>query len=194
MRDKVNGWSVAEELMRIGALKQIAARGKVKAVREWVQSFLETDEKLVLFAHHKEVIEALREAFPEAAVLRGSDSTRARQDAVDRFQNNPECRLFIASLMAGGVGITLTAASHVAFIEYPWRPADLLQGEDRIHRIGQEAESVNVWHFVAERTVDEDIIELLNSKMATIQAVTDGKVSDDQDGSSIVKAIIRRFQ
>jgi SNF2 family DNA or RNA helicase len=128
----------AEQLVRIEALKQLAARGKIAAATEWITSFIESGEKLIVFAHHQEIQDELLVLFPSAAVVRGGDDVLIRQANVDRFQTDANCRLIVCSLRAGGVGITLTAASNVCFLELGWTPAEHDQAEDRCHRIGQK--------------------------------------------------------
>src|SRR6266851_671965 len=163
----------AEHLVKIETLKQLAARGKIEGVREWVENFLESGEKLVLFAHHRDIQELLVKTFPGCASVRGDDDVEVRQNNVDRFQNDPTCRLIVCSLKAGGVGITLTAASNVAFVEQGWNPADMQQAEDRVHRIGQK-QSVNVWKLLAPETIDMDIAELIAAKAVVVDAASDG--------------------
>ena len=112
-----------------------------------------------------------------------------RQEYVDAFQEDPMVRLIICNIAAGGVGITLTAASDVAFVELPWRPADLDQAEDRCHRIGQE-DSVTCWYLLAERTVEEDISAVLDAKRGITEAVIDGK---EVASISLVSALMRKI-
>ncbi len=126
----------AEQLVRINALNQLAATGKMDAVTEWVQNFLDSGEKLVLFAHHREIVDALAERFGAPSIT-GDTPAEARQVAVDAFQQDPAVRLIVLNLQAGGVGLTLTAASNVAFCELGWTPAAHDQAEDRCHRIGR---------------------------------------------------------
>jgi SWI/SNF-related matrix-associated actin-dependent regulator 1 of chromatin subfamily A len=162
----------AEQLVRINALKQLAAQGKMDAVTEWVETFLESGEKLVLFAHHREIVRALAERFGAPSIT-GDTPAEARQAAVDAFQNDPEVRLIVLNLQAGGVGLTLTAASNVAFCELGWTPAAHDQAEDRCHRIGQ-TDSVTAYYLLAEQTIDEDIEELIERKRRVVSEATEG--------------------
>jgi hypothetical protein len=182
----------AEQLVRIEALKRLAAQGKLVAAQGWITDFLDAaeGEKLVVFAHHVDMQTALWEAFPGAARLMAEDSVQERQANVDRFQTDPDCRLIVCSLTAGGVGITLTAASNVAFLELGWTPAAMSQAEDRVHRIGQR-DAVTAWYLLAAGTIDEDIEALLEAKRAVVDAATDGGAV--ADGESILADLLARL-
>lgn len=164
----------AEHLVRLNALRHVAAKGKLAAAREWVADFLEgSDEKLIVFAHHVEIQRALLSEFPDAARVLGEDSAETRAEQVARFQDDPECRLIVCSLQAAGIGITLTAASNVAFIELGWTPALHDQAEDRAHRMGQQG-NVTCWYLLADGTIDDDMHDLIEQKRAVVTAATDG--------------------
>ena len=170
--------SNAEALAEIEALKQLCIKGKMKQSIDWVKNFLDIGEKLVVFATHKLTIETLMEEFKDQAVkIDGSVSQKARQEAVDRFQDDPSIRLFVGNIQAAGVGITLTAASNVAFLELPWTRAALSQAEDRCHRIGQK-NAVNIYYLLASDTIDEKIASLIDQKRKVLDSVLDGKESD----------------
>jgi len=166
--------SKINQLTRIEHLKQLAANGKIKAAIDWCVDFIENDKKLIIFATHKKIVDELMQRFGKIAVkIDGSVTTAERQKAVDKFQNNPNTKIFVGNIDAAGVGLTLTAASDVAFIEFPWTPGKLNQAIDRAHRIGQK-DTVNVHYLVAERTIDEDIIEILDKKTKVINGIIDG--------------------
>lgn len=103
----------------------------------------------------------------------GGYSTADRQRAVDDFQNDDKVQVLLATVIAGGVGITLTAARHVIFNDLDWVPANHWQAEDRAYRIGQE-HTVNVYYFKALDTIDEFVGQLLEAKSHLISAVVDG--------------------
>jgi SWI/SNF-related matrix-associated actin-dependent regulator of chromatin subfamily A-like protein 1 len=116
------------------------AHRKLPMAIQHIQDALQTVEKVVVFAHHTDIIDALMSSLAEHQPVRvtGADSPEARHRSVDQFQNDPACRVFIGNIRAAGVGLTLTAASRVIFVESSWTPADLLQCADRCHRIGQK--------------------------------------------------------
>lgn len=161
-----------EEMSRIRKMTAIA---KVPQVVDHVNAALSESGKVVLFAHHREAISAFAEAWGAAAVqLTGSDDARAREDAVQRFQHDTSCRVFLGSITAAGVGITLTASSHVVFHELDWRPSQMSQAEDRCHRIGQH-DSVLVQHLVLEGSVDEYMAGILIEKQEVLDAALDAE-------------------
>lgn len=185
-KEKADKASQAEVLVEFEKLKQLATTGKIEAIKEWVTDFLESGEKLVLFATHTLTLDLLQKAFPKISVrLDGSTSQGGRQEAVDRFQNDDEIRLFLGNIKAAGVGITLTAASNVGFVELPWTPGDYEQASDRLHRIGQK-NVVNVWTLVAQNTVEEDIAVILSEKQKVLAAVLDGKEVDENTVLSLL--------
>ena len=148
--------------------------------------------KVVVFAHHKDVVRAIASEFGNTAVTLVGDTPMAqRQAAVDRFQNDPDCQVFIGSIGAAGVGHTLTAASTVIFVELDWVPANISQAEDRCHRIGQTS-SVLVQHLVLEGSIDAHMAETVIAKQGIIGQALDNEIGemieDDQMAALIQKA------
>jgi len=173
---KADQASKAEALVKIGKLKQLAAKGKIKTIVQWIKDWLEeTDQKLVVFGVHRSILQELKDKFPTAAVVDGSVSNRDRQSAVDRFQTDPKCRLFFGNLKAAGVGITLTEASTALFLELGWTPGEMEQAEDRIYRIGQLAASVNIIYFLGLNTIEERVWEMIEKKRDICSRILDGK-------------------
>ncbi|MEX1024837.1 MAG: DEAD/DEAH box helicase [Planctomycetota bacterium] len=163
----------------LAKLRQDSAIAKVPLVVEHLRSLLTETDKVVVFAHHRAVVRELADAFGDAAVtLAGDDSTAARQSAVDRFQTDATCRLFVGSITAAGLGITLTASAHVVFAELDWVPARMTQAEDRTHRIGQ-TNSVLIQHLVLEGSLDARMVGTLLKKQRVIDRVVDGGESED---------------
>jgi SNF2 family DNA or RNA helicase len=180
----------ARQLVEMEALKMTAARGKLVAVGRWVEDFLESGEKLVLFGWHREIVDALAQRFG-APKITGDTSTGERQEAVDTFQEDPETRLLVANVRAGGLGLTLTAASNVAFCELGWTPAEHDQAEDRCHRIGQ-TDSVGAWYLLAEDTIESRIYALIEKKRAVVDAATEGAA--EVAGGSVISDLAEFLQ
>lgn len=181
----------AESMTRLGYLLRLAARLKLPYVVEWAEQFLDqTGEKLVIFGVHKEVLGQLRQSLKYKSVLiDGSVTGSRRQQLVDQFQQDPKTRLFLGNLRAAGVGLTLTAASTVAFAELSYRPADLLQAEDRVHRIGQ-VNQVAEYYLVAHGTIEEKLCRVLQKKLEMISSVIDGRPARDFDVLSQVRRLL----
>lgn len=156
----------------MATFRKNSAMAKVPYV---VEHLADLDGKVVVFAHHHAVIDAIAESLGKSAVrLDGRCSMFQRQEAVDRFQNDPECRAFVGSIQAAGIGLTLTASSHVVFAELDWVPGNMTQAEDRLHRIGQQ-DSVLVQHLVLEGSLDARMAKILVQKQQVIDSALDKK-------------------
>uniref|UniRef100_A0A6M3MF64 Putative helicase n=1 Tax=viral metagenome TaxID=1070528 RepID=A0A6M3MF64_9ZZZZ len=151
------------------------AVAKVPQVIEHVDSLLEGDEeqKVLVFAHHHDVVDALAVHWgAKSVVLTGRNKPEERDAAVQRFQNDPACRVFIGSIQAAGVGLTLTAADLVVFAELDWVPANMSQAEDRCHRIGQRRQ-VLVQHLVFDGSLDAQMAKTLVAKQTIMDQALD---------------------
>ena len=187
--DKIAKAMRGEVMVRINILRQISARGKVRDVIEFVKDFRENGKKIILFCSLHEVVDQLKHYFPTAVSVTGRDSQDEKQRAVDAFQNNPKADIIICSIKAAGVGLTLTASSNVAFVEFPWTYADCCQCEDRAHRIGQK-DSVTCYYFLGRRTIDEKVYRIIQEKKNIANAVT-GSTEDIEE--NIVDMVARIF-
>lgn len=178
-----------EVMVKIGVLKNISARGKIADVVEYVNDVIDSGEKIVLFTHLHDVQNNLKKHFPGALTILGDDDGNTRQRNVDAFQKDPDKKIIICSIKAAGVGITLTAASRVAFVELPWHPADSEQCEDRCHRIGQ-VDSVQCTYFLGKSTIDEWIYQIINDKREVANTITGAKDVVEQ---SVIDGVINLF-
>jgi superfamily II DNA or RNA helicase len=179
LAEKIDSALRAEALVKLNALRHLAARGKLHASVEWIKTFLESGERLVVFAHHRDIQAHLVKAFPRAARILGTDPIEERQSNVELFQRQRGgASLCICSLEAASHGFTLTAAASVAFIELGWTPAKHDQAEDRVHRIGQDRH-VTAWYLLAADTIDERIAALIDYKRAVVGSVTDGTAGSE---------------
>lgn len=180
-RDNGEGKDKVNALQKIEALKQLAVKGKLKALMDWIDNFLEeSEESLVIMAWHINIVDSIFERYERDAVrVYGATSAAARDKAVKDFQSGAK-RVFVGNIKSAGVGITLTKASHMAIVELPWTPGDMDQAEDRIHRIGQ-VQRVTIWYLLGARTIEMEIAELLDEKRKTVEAIIDGRATEEAD-------------
>ncbi len=150
---------------------------KVPQAVEYIRDMLDSGvEKVVVFAHHVEVIGLLREALQDygVEVITGATSATARQQACDSFQKDPARRVFIGNILAAGVGVTLTAAQDVVLVESSWVPGENDQAIDRLHRIGQIG-SVLAHILVVEGSLDAKILGSAAHKAGDVGKILDGQ-------------------
>ncbi|WP_323992840.1 DEAD/DEAH box helicase [Nguyenibacter sp. L1] len=175
----------------ISRVRHETALAKVPMVIEAVRDAVEASGKVILFAHHSDVVEALADGLSDLGVvsITGSTPPAQRQGIVDRFQADQNVRVFIGNIQAAGVGLTLTASSHVIFAELDWTPSGMSQAEDRAHRLGQR-NAVLIQHIVLEKSLDLMLARKLVQKQRIIDAALNGQGSqteaaaeaDDEDG------------
>jgi SWI/SNF-related matrix-associated actin-dependent regulator 1 of chromatin subfamily A len=161
----------------IAVIRRETGTAKIKAALAFIADETEGLDKVVVYAHHQDVLKALHEALTPSVLVTGQTPAKARAQAVDRFQEPQGPKYFVASITAMGVGVTLTAASRVIFVEQSWTPAELEQAECRLHRIGQ-ANAVLSQYLVVRDSIDEKILSAVVSKMRVIEAVLVGPASE----------------
>lgn len=165
-------------LGRLAKIRKKTAMLKIKPAVQLLKDAI-LSHKVVVFAHHRQLVLALAEEFrKEAAHVIGGMNQEARATAVRRFQGDETCRLFVGSIRAAGVGLTLTAASHVVFLELDWSPASMAQAEDRCHRVGQK-NCVQVQYYVFRDTIDEWIARQLVQKEIMVDMALRHYSTDD---------------
>lgn len=164
-----------EALVRFMTLRSLATKGKIAQAVDFIRTFLDSGKKLIVFCSLHEIVDELQKVFPRAVTVTGRDSAVNKQASVDAFQNNPNVQLIICSIKAAGVGLTLTAASDVAFIELAWTYADCCQCEDRAHRIGQK-DNVTCYYLLGRGTIDHTIYRLIHRKKSIANEIMN---SDD---------------
>lgn len=169
--DKLQRAIRGDIMVRMNILKQVSARGKVESAAEIIHNTIDGGQKLIVFCFLKEVVAALKAAFPQAVTVTGSDNDKQKQTAVDRFQQDDSCKLIILNYRSGGTGLTLTAASNVLFVEFPWTYSDCCQAEDRAHRNGQK-NAVTCTYLLGDGTIDEYMYNLIQTKKAIANGVT----------------------
>lgn len=183
---------------KLTALRKLAAIGKIDAAIEWIVAHAEgTGRPLVVMAHHRDVTVGLSDKLREiefrtpsgprkfrVGQIIGGMSEKERTSDKDSFQRG-EIDVIVCSIQAAGVGLTLTRASDTLFVERAWKPALLVQAEDRIYRIGQK-NSCTITYLDAAGTVDEWLQILLKDKQSTVSGVVDGLDLTDEQAEAFV--------
>lgn len=166
-------------LSKLEALKQASFKAKRNSMIDWIKEYLEINDKLVVFIWHKESCEILENEFKGISVsITGKTPVGERQKIVETFQNNPKIKLFIGQIKSAGVGLTLTKSRAVAFLEFGTTAPGMEQAEDRVHRIGQEADSVLAYYLIMENSIDEQIMEVLNRRNKDLKMVMNNEDED----------------
>jgi len=164
------------DFTEMARLRHETAIAKIPLVADFIREALEDDagKKIIVAAHHHDMVDGLANALLDFSpvALTGETTEADRQGVVDRFQNDPQTRVFIGSIQAAGVGITLTAASHVIFGELDWVPGVVSQFEDRAHRIGQ-TETVLIQHLVLAGSIDARMAKTIVEKQEVIDSALD---------------------
>lgn len=166
-------------LSKLEALKQASFKAKMNSMLRWIKEYLEINEKLVVFIWHRESCEILDKEFKGKCVsVTGDTPTKKRDELKERFQNDPKIKLFIGQIKSAGVGLTLTSSKAVAFLEFGSTAPGMEQAEDRVHRIGQTADSVLAYYLVLENSIDEQIMEILNKRNKDLKRVMNNEDED----------------
>lgn len=185
--DKVH-MSTANLLAMVSRLRQATAcpsilttepimSAKVERAVDLAEQIVSSGEKVVIFSTFKETVKQLAEQLKHLGIVLGTgdNDDSEIEEAKQAFQNDPDTKVFIGTWQKCGVGITLTAASYMIFIDHPWTSAGCEQAEDRIHRIGT-SNSVFIYRLIARDTIDERVLELVNDKRALSSYIIDDEV------------------
>ncbi|WP_298442500.1 SNF2-related protein [Ferrimicrobium sp.] len=167
---------------QISKVRHETALAKIPQVLVHVKDILDNEgQKVIIFAHHRDVIDRLREGLEagdsdapgvETVSIMGGDAPEERQAAIASFQNDPATRVFLGSIGAAKEGITLTAADISIFAELDWVPGNLSQAEDRCYRIGQR-NSVLVQHLLVDGSIDALMADTILAKQAVLDEALD---------------------
>ena len=181
-----------EHLVRLSVLRRLAAKAKMEVATEWINARIENGKKVVVAAHHREVVDEIARKFGNIRI-QGGMSVEEVEENKRRFQTESinTAPVIVLSIQAAKTGHTLTAAEECLFVELPWTPADLDQTYSRLHRIGQKG-SVTSTYMLAAGTIDEDIYDLIEKKRSVVDAAIEGgEISEE---NSTVQMIMRLFE
>jgi SWI/SNF-related matrix-associated actin-dependent regulator 1 of chromatin subfamily A len=166
---------------RFEKLKQCAVNGKMNNAIDWINDFLLSGNKLVVFAHHRKIVSQLNKKYGAISV-KLDGSTTNRQEVIDKFIEDDKIKLFIANIKSGSTGINglHDVCNNALFLELVYNPMLLEQAEGRLLRIGQD-KSVNIFYLLGANTIEEEIMEVLDNKKTIIDKTIDGKETEGKD-------------
>ncbi|RPI73053.1 MAG: DEAD/DEAH box helicase, partial [Desulfobacteraceae bacterium] len=145
---------------------------KLEMLLARLDEVLAEDHKVLVFSQFTSLLAIVRHRLDERKIVYEylDGQTRDRQQRVERFQTDPDCKLFLISLKAGGLGLNLTAAEYVFLLDPWWNPAVEAQAVDRTHRIGQK-NRVFAYRLICKDTVEEKVLELQKTKKALADSI-----------------------
>lgn len=179
-----------KHLMEMSILRKMSARAKMPIVYEWIDERIESGKKVVVAAHHREIVNEIANKYGNLKI-QGGMSLEDVELAKGKFQSLPtaDAPVIVLSIQAAKTGHTLTAAQDVLFVEFPWTPADVDQTYSRCHRIGQVG-SVTATYMMAAGTIDEDIYRLIEKKRKVVDSATDGEWHDEISAADIITTFL----
>ena len=189
----------ALRLKKLNALREMTSNGKIEAAKDIIQNIVDSGEKVVVFSMYNNPLTELHETFKSSSVLlTGGTPDKKRRDMIERFQKDDKLKVFFGGMKSAGVGITLTSASNVLFIDYSWVPGDHSQAVDRVHRIGQTAESITAYQMFSKNTIDEQMNNTLRKK----QKIFDRLIEKDNvntglfenNESSLMQGVLKELE
>jgi SNF2 family DNA or RNA helicase len=176
-----NPLAVLTRLRQVTSLPQILSEkidesAKMERLEEMMEELAENGQKAIVFSNWSKVTTAAKKRLAKFNPAYIDGNTKDRMAEVERFQNDPSCKVIIGTIGAMGTGLTLTAANTVFFLDKPWNPANRDQAEDRAHRIGTTG-TVNIITLAVKDSVDDRIEELILEKEDMAEALVDGKLN-----------------
>jgi len=180
-------------------MRRLTGFAKLQPVTEFVTDFLlSTERKIVIFGHHKETLESLKEVLDSwcaeggwnpCEALKSSLDADQRQAVINKFKDDPRSRILIASTLASGEGLNLQFCSDAIMLERQWNPANEEQAETRFTRFGSTAEHVNVTYFISVGTIDEWLTELVEKKRALFNKLINRDENASWDEGGLMKEL-----
>ena len=169
----------AQNLIRLSVLRRLAAKAKMETINEWVEQRTSDGAKVVIAAHHRDVVDELANRFG-GLKIQGGMSVEDVETAKKKFQEESSATVMVLSIQAAKTGHTLTASQEILFVELPWTPADIDQTYSRLHRMGQRG-SVTATYALCAGTIDEEIYSLIASKRNVVNSAVDGSGSPESE-------------
>lgn len=168
-----------EHLVKLSVLRRLSAKAKMPAVHEWIEAHIADGKKVVVCAHHRDIVDELAKKYGNLRI-QGGMSVEDIEIQKKKFMtlSVEEAPVIVLSIQAAKTGHTLTASQDCLFVELPWTPADVDQTYSRLHRLGQQG-SVTSTYLLTSGTIDEEIYKLIQKKRAVVNASVDGGEKDE---------------
>ena len=183
----------AEKLTKLGELRKLATDGKVDSALSMIEQILDSDQKVVVFSVYNEPLELIKKKLGSSAImLTGKTDIKERREIIKAFQEDENIKVFLGGMKSAGVGITLTSAPNVLFIDYSWVPADHDQAADRIHRIGQKSSSITIYQLRAKDTIDDYMAKILEKKKKLFNKLIGGETTSDP--SNVMNELLKMIE
>ena len=171
--------SLSIQLNKLMKIRQLIAHEKLPNTYEFIDQCLEQDKKVIVFTNFTNPLMEIWSKYKKIAVpLYGQMKKEQRQESVDKFQNDPNTKIFVSNIVAGGVGITLTEAEVVIFNDLSFVPATMSQAEDRAFRIGQK-KNVSCLYPIFDNTIERIIYNIVERKKRIIDTVMGDNISEE---------------
>lgn len=188
--ERVEKAARAEFLVKMNLLKQLSLEGKVKAIKKWIEEWLEAneDDKLLVFGSHSTILKDIQKFFKNSLLVIGETTGKKREKTLSDFSSDPSKRLLFANIGCLGTGVDglQKVCSSMAILELPPRPSDLVQVIGRLERSGQQ-NPVTIQYLLSSSTIDKDLWEMLKNK----KSVTDMLNKGFEDDSSLM--ILKKY-
>lgn len=160
----------------LAEVRQNLALSKLPAAMDFIETLLETESKVVVFCHHRAVVEELKNGLRSngisaETIIGGMGQTR-RQSIIDQFKDDAHLRVIIANITAAGVGISLAAADVAVFVETSWVPAEMEQAEDRVWESWKTV-PVTIYKLLIEGSLDVEMDEIVMQRQRDISKAMD---------------------
>jgi SWI/SNF-related matrix-associated actin-dependent regulator 1 of chromatin subfamily A len=155
-------------------LRKALIPAKIPAIFDWIDNFLLTNKKLIVFAHHRATLDAISARYRRGVIIYGGTPITDRQKLVRSFQTHPPCNPFIGGVTACAEGINLTASADVLMAEMIYNPMKMEQAEDRSCRKGQKL-PVSVYYMVCRNTYEQAMWGILEGKRKVVREVVEGR-------------------
>jgi len=181
---------MAQSLVLINTLRQLALKGKISAIKDWIDMYLEsTDRKLVVFGTYNDPLDELSRHY-QSDLIYGGYNAEERQTILDWFRFTDQRILFL-NMFAGGTGIDglQDVCSDMLILDLPWRSTDLDQVVSRIERDGAKY-NINVNYTLAKNTIDMEMWDYIESKRKVVDQINKGETADERN---IVIQILKNY-